>query len=118
MSAAMSDGGAGDAALDSDIAALIPMVRRIIGARVSDPTAADDLVQETLARVLGAVDRVEPGMLEPYAIVTARNVVATLWKDKDRHQRNQHRVVDLRPPAAPDEELLAREERAAVSAAL
>jgi serine/threonine-protein kinase RsbT len=94
------------------------MVRRIIGARVSDPTAAEDLVQETLTRVLAAVDRVEPGMLEPYAIVTARNTVATLWKDKDRHRRNQHRVVDLRPPAAPDEELLAGEERAAVKEAL
>jgi len=117
VSAAPSDPGTGHPA-NLDVAALIPMVRRIIGARVSDPTAAEDLVQETLTRVLGAVERVEPGMLEPYAIVTARNVVATLWKDKDRHQRNQHRVVDLRPPAAPDEELLAREERAAVSAAL
>lgn len=43
------------------------MVRRIIGARVSDPTAADDLVQETLVRVLGAAGRIEPGMIEPYA---------------------------------------------------
>src|SRR5215218_7425116 len=118
MSAAMSDAGAEDPALDRDIAALIPMVRRIIGARVSDPTAAEDLVQETLARVLGAVDRVEPGMLEPYAIVTARNVVATLWKETDRHRRNQHRVVDLRPPPAPDEQLLADEEQAAVAEAL
>jgi RNA polymerase sigma factor (sigma-70 family) len=118
VSAAPSDPATTGDPADRDVAALIPMVRRIIGARVSDPTAAEDLVQETLTRVLGAVERVEPGMLEPYAIVTARNVVATLWKDKDRHRRNQHRVVDLRPPAAPDEELLAREERAAVSEAL
>ena len=113
----MSDPGAGQPA-DRDVAALIPMVRRIIGARVSDPTAAEDLVQETLTRVLGAVDRVEPDMLEPYAIVTARNVVATLWKENDRHRRNQHRVVDLRPPTAPDEALLAGEEQAAVAEAL
>ena len=117
MSAATSDPGIGPPA-DRGVAALIPMVRRIIGARVSDPTAAEDLVQETLARVLGAVDRVEPDMLEPYAIVTARNVVATLWKETDRHRRNQHRVVDLRPPAAPDEALLAGEEQAAVAEAL
>ena len=114
----MSDPGAGHAPLDHDIAALIPMVRRIIGARVANPTAAEDLVQETLTRVLAAVDRIEPGMLEPYAIVTARNVVATLWKETDRHRRNQHRVVDLRPPAAPDETLLADEERTAVAEAL
>lgn len=103
---------------DVDVAALIPMVRRIVGARVSDRAAADDLVQETLVRVLGAADRVEPGMLEPYAIVTARNLVASMWKDQDRHQRNQHRVVDLRPAEAPGDNLLAREEHAAMAQAL
>lgn len=101
-----------------DVAALDPMVRRIIRARVSDPTVAEDLVQETLVRVLAAADRVEPGLLEPYAIVTARNVVASSWKQQDRHRRNQHRVVDLRPVEAPDEGLLAREDQAAVARAL
>ncbi len=101
-----------------DVAALMPMVRRIISARVDDRAAAEDLVQETLVRVLAAAGRVEPTMLEPYAIVTARNLVASLWKEQDRHRRNQHRVVDLRPPAAPDEGLLEREEREAVAQAL
>jgi serine/threonine-protein kinase RsbT len=102
----------------SDVAALIPMVRRIVAARVADASTTDDLVQETLARVLAAEPRIEPGMLEPYAIVTARHVVASLWREQDRHRRNQHRVVDLRPPDAPDEGLLASEERAAVALAL
>ena len=57
--------------------------------------SADDLVQETLVRVLAALPRIEDGMLEPYAIVTARNVVASMWRDSDRHERNLHRVVDL-----------------------
>lgn len=102
----------------SDVAALIPMVRRIVGARVPDRGVADDLVQETLVRVLAAAHRVEPGMLEPYAIVTARNVVATMWQEKDRHQRNRHRVVDLRVSEEPGEDLVAREEQAAVGQAL
>ena len=85
---------------------------------MADPAVAEDLVQETLARVLSAAGRVEPGMLEPYAIVTARNLIASLWQEKDRHRRNEHRVVDLRPPQAPDEDLLAREEREAVAQAL
>ena len=102
----------------ADVAALIPLVRRIVASRVADPATADDLVQETLARVLAAAGRVEPGMLEPYAIVTARNVVASMWRDQDRHRRHQHRVVDLRPPEAPDEDVLAREDRAAVAEAL
>ena len=101
-----------------DVAGLIPLLRRLVGARVADHAVAEDLVQETLARVLSAASRIEPGMLEPYAIVTARNLIASLWQEKDRHRRNAHRVVDLRPAQAPDEDLLAREEREAVSQAL
>jgi RNA polymerase sigma factor (sigma-70 family) len=101
-----------------DVAALIPMVRRIVAARVPDRATADDLVQETLARVLASVGRIEPGMVEPYAIVTARNVVATMWRDQDRQRRHQHRVVDLRPPELPDEDVLAQEDRDAMAEAL
>jgi RNA polymerase sigma factor (sigma-70 family) len=100
------------------VASLIPIVRRIVAARVADAATAEDLVQETLIRVLAASARVEPGMLEPYAIATARNVVATAWRERDRQQRNQHRVVDLRLPDPPDSELLAAEERAAGAEAL
>jgi serine/threonine-protein kinase RsbT len=110
--------GADEPAPPPDVASLIPMVRRIVAARVDDAAMADDLVQETLTRVLAASSRVEPGMLEPYAIVTARNVVASSWREQDRHRRNQHRVVDLRPVDAPDADLLAREERSAVAHAL
>jgi serine/threonine-protein kinase RsbT len=105
--------------LDNDeIEALIPMVRRIIAARVADQAAADDLVQETLVRVMAARARVEPGMLEPYAIVTARNLVASMWSAQDRHRRHQHRLIDLRPPEAPGDQLMAREEHSAIAQAL
>ena len=103
---------------DSDVTALIPIVRRMVHARVSNPTVAEDLVQETLVRLLGAVHRVEPGMLEAYAIVTARNVVTSMWTEQDRHRRNEHRVVDLVPVEDPDEDLLKQEERHAVASAL
>src|SRR4029079_18584537 len=103
---------------EADIAALIPMLRRVVGARVGDQVAAEDLVQETLVRVLAAAERIEPGMLEPYAIVTARNVIATMWRDDDRDKRNRHGVVDLRQPAALDEQLLASEEQSEVAQAL
>ena len=43
---------------------------------VSNHADAEDLVQEALARVLQHQDRIEDGMLEPYAISTARNLVA------------------------------------------
>lgn len=100
------------------VAALVPMVRRIVLARVGGHPAAEDLVQEILVRVLAALPRIEPGMLEPYAIVTARNVVATMWRQDDRRRRNQHRVVELRPPEEPDEQLVVAEERTAIATAL
>ena len=118
MTAVEPAGSPGGDRGSADVAALIPLVRRIVASRVPDVATADDLVQETLTRVLAAAGRVEPGMLEPYAIVTARNVVTSMWRDRDRHRRHQHRVVDLRPPEAPDEDVLAREDRAAVAEAL
>jgi RNA polymerase sigma factor (sigma-70 family) len=97
---------------------LLPIVERVVRARVSDPVVAEDVVQETLVRVLSAADRVEPGMLEPYAITTARNVLATMWRDRDREHRNLPRALDPREPDVPDEGLLAREEQSAVAEAL
>jgi serine/threonine-protein kinase RsbT len=96
----------------------MPLVRRIVDARVGRHPAAEDLVQETLVRVLAAFPRIEPGMLEPYAIVTARNVIASMWRDDDRKRRNQHRAVDLRAVEEPHENLLALEEQSAVAHAL
>ncbi len=107
-----------DAQRDADITELIPVLTRFVNSRVSSPEIAEDLVQEALVKVLAAINRVEPGMLEPYAIVTARNLIASMWKERDRHQRNQHRVVDLLPSKPPDEELLRREDSAAIAAAL
>ncbi len=101
-----------------DVGELIAIVRRVVSARVADRSLGEDLVQETLVRVLGAAHRVDPGMLEPYAIVTARNVCASLFKEQDRHRRNEHRVLDLAPPPQPDEGLLRREENDAVASAL
>lgn len=102
----------------TDVTTLVPVIRRIVTARVANASVVDDLVQETLVKVLAAANRIEPGMLEPYAIATARNVVATMWKELDRHRRNQHRVVQPASDAAADEDLIRQEERYAVSAAL
>ena len=97
--------GSGAGAGGSDIAALIPIVRRIVVARLGSHPAADDLVQETLTRVLAACATIEPGMLEPYAIVTARNVVASMWRDDDRKRRNLHRIIDLSAPEPPETQI-------------
>jgi serine/threonine-protein kinase RsbT len=99
---------------------LVPMVRKIVGSRIRDPHVVDDLVQETIARVLGARSRVESDTLAPYAAVTARNLVASYAKRNDRARSNLHLLaeteVDVSEP--PGEGLLRREESSLVSAAL
>lgn len=102
----------------ADVAALMPMLRRIVTARVGQHPAAEDIVQETLARVLAAEDRIEPGMLEPYAITTVRNVMASMWRKNDVAARNQHRMHDPSEPVAAEEVLVASEEQSAMAVAL
>jgi RNA polymerase sigma factor (sigma-70 family) len=103
---------------DADVMSLVPIVRRIVASRVPDHAVAEDLVQETLLKVMSAAHRVDPDMLEPYAIATARNVVASMWKAQDVQRRNQPRVLDLALADAPEDKMVRDEERRAVSAAL
>ena len=111
---------AGEPAFDSGTAmeALIPIVARVVRARVTDANLAEDLVQETLVRVLARANRVAPGMLEPYAIVTARNVVASQWTERDRQRRNQHRALEVPWVESPDEQILKDVDAQAISEAL
>ncbi|GAA3632658.1 sigma-70 family RNA polymerase sigma factor [Microlunatus ginsengisoli] len=111
------DPGAAVAA-DSAVESLIPIVGRIVRARVADPAVAEDLVQETLANVLAKADGVAPAMLEPYAIAAARNVVKSMWIDRDRQRRNQHRVLQVDTTADVDEDMLRHADVEAVSGAL
>jgi RNA polymerase sigma factor (sigma-70 family) len=101
-----------------DVVELAPLLRRVIAARVRDNHMVDDLVQETLTRVMAARQRLEPGALAPYAIVTARNLTKTLATSENRSKRHAHRLIDLREPVLPEEEALRGEERRAITTAL
>ena len=101
-----------------DIVELTPLIRRTIRARVHDPNTADDLVQETLVRVIEARPRLTEGALASYAVVTSRNLVHSLARSDDRDRRHAHRVVDLNEPERPEDETLRREEQRAVATAL
>ncbi len=118
MSAGQVPLAASDSVVESDVASLIQIVGRVVRARVSSAAVAEDLIQETLLKVLAAADRVEDGMLEPYAIATARNLVASMWKAQASERRNRHRALELAPDAAPDEGLIRDEEQGAITAAL
>ncbi len=95
-----------------------PVLRRVVAARVRDPAAVDDLVQDALEHLLAARGRLGQGMMIPYGVVTARNLTVS-------HDRRAARARDLRPlfvdvdaPVQPDEAVLRDEERAAMTAAL
>ena len=93
-----------------DVIELIPLIRRVIAARVRNAQVVDDLVQEALTRVMTARHRMERETLAPYAAVVARNLVVSLADRDNRDKRHAHRLVDLRHPDVPEEEILRREE--------
>ncbi|HEY4725222.1 MAG TPA: sigma-70 family RNA polymerase sigma factor [Actinomycetota bacterium] len=101
-----------------DVVELAPLLRRVIGARVRDRHVVEDLVQETLTRVMAARRRLEPRTIAPYAVVTARNLTRSLATSEDRSRRHAHRLIDLREPVLPEEETLRREESRAITTAL
>ena len=102
----------------SHVAELAPLVRRVLGLRVSDPATADDLTQETLARLLAVEDRLDDTALAPYAVVTARNLARGLARSQERALRHRHRMVDPRQPEDPEERALQEEDRHALAGAL
>ena len=97
---------------------LVPLVRRVVAARVRDPQLVDDLVQEALLRVMVARNRVEADILAPYAAVTARNLVTSHVRSDIRARRMAHLLADQDDGERPEDEVLRNEEKAAVQAAL
>ena len=110
---------AGDGAADDDaLVDLVPMLRRVVGSRVKDPHTVDDLVQETLVRVMSARTRVAPDKLPHYAAVTARNLVASMAEKNDRARSRSHLLLETGEGESPVTDVLRQEERAIVGAAL
>src|SRR5919112_4771810 len=101
-----------------EVIELAPLLRRVIGARVRDGQVVEDLVQETLTRVMAARQRLEPRTIAPYAVVTARNLTRSMATSEDRSRRHAHRLIDLREPILPENEALRREESRAITTAL
>ncbi|CAN5663433.1 MAG: sigma-70 family RNA polymerase sigma factor [Ilumatobacteraceae bacterium] len=100
------------------LAALTAVVRRVVASRVPDRDVVDEIVQETLARLLATRHRLDDDAVGPYAIVTARNLVASRWRRMDTGKRHEHRLFDPRRAVDPETTLIAQEETAAVRAAL
>lgn len=103
---------------DDPVVDLVPVVRRVVGSRVKDPHLAEDLVQETLVRVMAARSQVNGETLVPYAATTARNVVASHLHGQALARRKAHLMLPEQSSASPDESLLHEEEDHIVAEAL
>ena len=109
-----------DARLDdvSDLRELEPPVRRFVGSLVTEAHDVDDIVQETLVRMLPARERLEATALTAYAITVARNLVHDLHRTRSRRRDLLPRLVEDRSPEQPDALAVAAEERRALRMAL
>jgi DNA-directed RNA polymerase specialized sigma24 family protein len=77
-------------ASEQDVVAVEPVLRRIIAARVSNPTDVDDLVHDGLERLLKSRHRLASEAVLPYAIVVAQNLVTSRTR---RHARRIERPL-------------------------
>jgi RNA polymerase sigma factor (sigma-70 family) len=101
-----------------DVVAIEPVIRRVVAARVANPSDIDDLVQDCLERLLGAHGRLAPETVLPYGIVTARNVVTSHMRTAARRATAAPLIADLREPDRPEDEVLAGEAHTAMESAL
>jgi RNA polymerase sigma factor (sigma-70 family) len=101
-----------------DVLALVDPLRSYVGAHARDRDDVEDIVQETLARVLDARPELDGGATLGYAIVVARNLMANRARDADRARRHIPRLVERGEPLRPDEVVVAAEERDALRRAL
>ena len=95
-----------------------PVVRRVICARVSDPFCAEDLVQDTMVRLLQAGPELSEGALVGYAVASARNSVVSHQHRQERRERLEPKVVEAAMPVDPEAAAVAEEERQAIRQAL
>jgi RNA polymerase sigma factor (sigma-70 family) len=99
----------------ADIAAI---VRRTLAARIRDPHLIDDLTQETLARLADSDRDLSPDAQRAYAVVVARNLLASHFRGQSVRVRHLHRLVDRGGADDPAQVTIDREETDALTSAL
>jgi RNA polymerase sigma factor (sigma-70 family) len=103
---------------DLDLSSLETLVRRMVERRLDDSDTIDDIVQETLTRVLEVRGRLERRSLASYAAITARNLIISLKRKREVELRQAPRLFDAKDPERPEDFVLREEDREALLAAL
>ncbi|HET7474464.1 MAG TPA: sigma-70 family RNA polymerase sigma factor [Dermatophilaceae bacterium] len=89
-----------------------------MAARVREPHLTDDIVQETLLRMVQARRRLEVETLSAYAFTVARNLVYEHAREVQTARRHQPQLLELRSPDLPENAAVTAESRTALAAAL
>ncbi len=100
------------------VLATVEPLRRYVRSLVRDPHDVDDIVQETVTRMLARADRLEESAATGYSFVVARNLIRSGYRRQVRQRDHLHLLVDDEPAERPDELAVRREERAALREAL
>jgi RNA polymerase sigma factor (sigma-70 family) len=100
------------------IAAMSPALRRYAEARHVDSGHVDDLVQETLARLMEVRERLDVDTLFAYALAVLTNLDRSVRRGEDVARRHRHRLLELAGPMSADDVVIREEERQSVRQAL
>jgi RNA polymerase sigma factor (sigma-70 family) len=103
---------------DLDLSRLENLVRRMVERRLDDSDTIDDIVQETLTRVLEVRGRLEQRSLASYAAIIARNLIISLERGREVERRQAPRLFHPKDPESPEDFVLRDEDRKAVLTAL
>jgi RNA polymerase sigma-70 factor, ECF subfamily len=77
----MSEPSSADAAIEREIVALMPAVRRFAIRFERSATDADDLTQDTMLKALSHIDQFQPGTnVKSWLFTIARNTYCTKYK--------------------------------------
>lgn len=106
-----------DLRTDPDLTEVVDAIRRYVASRIG-AAQRDDVVQETVARLLEQRHRLDEGALLPYGLVTARNLLVSEARRHHVEERNRHRVLVDAEPERPEEAVVAAEEARSLRVAL
>ncbi len=94
------------------------VVRRTLAARTRDQHLVEDLTQETLARLADREDRLSADAERAYAVVIARNLLASHFRGQSVRGRHLHKLVEHGRPDDPAQVMVDKEESDALTSAL
>lgn len=93
-------------------------LRRFVASRVRDTHQVEDIVQETMLRMLQVAPRLEAESLSAYAFTVARNLIVAGARSEATARRNLPQLVERHEPVRPDTAATEAEARRALGVAL